>query len=326
MSEETLSFSLKSLTDKHKRRARLKTETPDKKKTTVYRILPPFGANHQGSLSARHNVHWITGPTGNKMTVQCTYFVEGACPICAVDRQLQDEIKRAEVNKNEKLIEELKLRKQEYSVDRKDYYNAINASGEFVVLKLNSVFSKALDEKIGELVEKNKIDPINVKTGVRFTFTVTGNQPYAVKVEVESEMKDVPGFGLVPVPIRTPLTEEQVKALDTSRIDVHSRDALYIRQYTAKQLGDFLNGEPLPDLRAAEPAASSTTASTSEGSSEPTESTSAPAAEAPKASAPAAETPQASAPTETAPKTTSASMSRLEELRAKARTSTQASN
>jgi hypothetical protein len=144
---------------------------------SCYRILPPFGTNHGGSLFHKYTMHWgFIGNNGKERSVGCSYPHEGFCPVCAQVRQAEDELKRAEANGNDSSAKELKEYISKFRARRFWLYNAVTSDGRVVMLELGKTAHDALAKKILEACRRKvgAFDPVSLESGVWFEFTRTG--------------------------------------------------------------------------------------------------------------------------------------------------------
>lgn len=187
---------------------------------SAYRILPPYGTNHNGSLSRKYTVHWgFMGQNGKERSVACSYPTEGYCPVCAKLRECDDEKKRAEANGNEKLVKELDEYIQKFRAKKFWLYNAVTSDGRIVMLEVGKTAHDAITKKITEAVRRKvgAFDPTSPDTGVWFEFTRTGkglNTEYAVDFKKTSVTLD--DGSVADKPDRTPLSPELIEQIKAS--------------------------------------------------------------------------------------------------------------
>jgi hypothetical protein len=281
MSVENLSFDLNAIVNRGNKKTYAKSETI-KPGVSSYRILPSAVASTR-QISKFWAVHWLLGPNGKKLQTECTQYKEKFCPVCNAHKEVEEEQKRAKETGDKALQDRLKESEEALRAARHVYYNALNASNEIVILKLSSTVSKQVETLLQDSVTKKGFDPISPTTGVWFEFTKQGFGRDSVRVDYRRDPKTDQRD-------HTPVADETMNLYKSSATNIYTAEGLNIKQFTAKQLSDYLRGIPLP----MENAASSTTESsddsddTSEAPSTPqsvataTE-TQAPAAAAPKA-------------------------------------------
>jgi hypothetical protein len=213
MSELHLSFNIDTVENGGESKKR---EKP-KEGISSYRILPPFGTNHGGSLSHKYSVHWgFIGESGKERSVGCSYPTEGYCPVCTRVREADEELKRAQANKNEKLATELTEYISKFRLKKFWLYNAVTADGRIVMLELGKMAHDDLSKRISEAVRRKTgaYDPTSPETGVWFEFTRTGkgfNTEY--KVDFKKIAMTLDDGTVVDKPDRTPLASELIASI-----------------------------------------------------------------------------------------------------------------
>lgn len=243
-SAPTLGFDIESLTNKGKKRSKHTFEYL-KEGVHAYRILPSFNPADR-RLEHTYSVHWLTGETGKPMKVLCTYGAERYCPICLAYRETKKTHEHAKLSDpNSENTRQLAESERKLSGSKSIYYNAVNASGEPVVLELNSTASKDLENLIIEAVQKKGFDPTALNGGVWFEFTKKGKGRDSVRVDYRRISKLVNG-DMVDVLDRTAFSDELVARLPNAVANIHDPKNLWIKEYTSAQLSDFLRGKPLP--------------------------------------------------------------------------------
>jgi hypothetical protein len=152
---------------------------------------------------------------------------------------------RAKDSGDKEKLKELSENKRNFSRSKKTYYNAVNASGDVVVLELSKKASDALDKKIVEAVQEKKFDPLSLKTGVWFRFTRTGMSLDTV-IEVEFKRIQLEQDGEILEKLdRTPLKPETLEGIESKVTDIFNPEKLWIRTLSAKDLAGYLRGEAL---------------------------------------------------------------------------------
>lgn len=256
MSTENLSFDLDAIVNRGKKNFK-KSETL-KQGVSVYRILPSaFSTTRQ--LSKFWAVHWLTGPNGKKMQVECTQYKEKFCPICNAHREVEEELKRAKANGNKDLVDKLSDTEQALRASRHVYYNALNAGNEIIILKLSSTVSKQLEEMFARSVREKGFDPISPTTGVWFEFVKSGIGRDSVRVDYKRDPKtDQRDHNQV--------ADETMRSyLNGGATNIYTSEGLNIKQFSAAQLAGYLQGQPL-ELSSSSSGSSS---SSEDGSEEP---------------------------------------------------------
>jgi len=168
----------------------------------VFRILPPFGTNHNGLLYAEVTLHWFLDPSGKSRPLVCSRDKEKYCPICAEAFEFynrkQELVKKfsddsgkvnwkalpKEVNEQYQELNEVynKLRGQ-----KGFYYNALDLSGTVGVLRLSKTTAEKLGKKIKEAQQMYSIKCTSLSDGILFNIkkTKTGSRDFDVTYDVE---------------------------------------------------------------------------------------------------------------------------------------------
>jgi hypothetical protein len=275
-----LGFDLDDLTGEGKKRNRVNFAKIEQGASS-FRILPSFNPANK-KISHTWVTHWLTGPSGKKTQVQCTYYTEQYCPICERHKEIEEQIKRLgdSGDSDADVLEELKESEEALRRSKNVYMNALNANNELVVLRISATVEKLLGVLFKDAVEKKKFDPTNPKTGTWIEFTRNGTGQAAVKVDYKKIIKVVDGEEFEKRD-HTPITDEQLDYLKTAATDIHSPEKVLVKTFSAKQLADFLRGIPLEQqepisskVRSGEaaPAARTTPANGSTGSAPQSES------------------------------------------------------
>jgi len=221
-----------------------------KEGSAVYRILPSFNDQNR-RIEAVYYVHWLTGENGKPTKVSCTYGSERYCPICEKHRETKDALNSARAtdpsSQNTKRLQEAedKLR-----ASKTIFYNAVNAANEAVVLQLSSTVSALLEKKIIEAVQQKGFDPLSLSGGVWFRFNKQGKGRDSVTVDFNRvSVKDAEGE-IAEKLDKHALPEELVSRLQNEVANIHDAKSMYVNQYTANELADYLRGKALPNKRA----------------------------------------------------------------------------
>lgn len=223
---------------------------------SCYRILPPFGTNHNGALSHKYTVHWgFMGANGKERSVTCSYPSEGYCPVCQKVREAEEELKRAQANKNEEKIKELEKYISTFRAKKFWLYNAVTADHRVVILELGKMAHDDVSKKISEAVRRSvgAFDPTSAETGVWFEITRTGkgfNTEY--KADYKKIAVTLDDGSVVDKLDRTPLPADligkikEALASQTGTLhDIHSaHDPM-----TSSVLRDLMNGGVVPNRK-----------------------------------------------------------------------------
>lgn len=248
-----LNFDLNALINKGKRFNSVKSEFL-KEGDSFYRIIPPAPGAANRELNHKWVTHWITGQNGKKMQVACTYYTEKYCPLCTIAKEIQAQIDRI-TEKGERKTDsfsddekqELKRlweAKREYESTRTFAYLAFNANNEVVALKLSSTVSQLLDKKIYQAATDYGFDPTAFHGGVWFKFSKQGKGRDSVTVDFKRVVTKINGKIQEELD-QTDLPEDALNRLNNSRPDIHSPKDMWVKEYSALQLANFLKGTPL---------------------------------------------------------------------------------
>lgn len=224
-----------------------------------FRILPPFGANHNGMVFAEWRIHWgYSDGNGQTRPLVCTFPTEGFCPICEESKKLyqakEDLIKEFKNEDKEvmwKLVPEdikaqhTELRESWNTISSKKsyYYNAIDPSGNVAILQLSKTAKDQLNEKILYAHKKMGFNPVSLQTGCFFNVKKVKTGPRAMDVKyivdfVKETIKAENGDVMEKIK-REPISSFVIENFDKLAYDLHT---LYpIR--TAEELYKIMNGD-----------------------------------------------------------------------------------
>lgn len=247
--KQTLSFDLGLLEDGAKGENTIVREKI--KGIQHYKILPPFGTDHGGSLSAQYTLHWgFMGENGKAKPVTCSYKHERFCPVCDRVKEAEDKLKRLKDTggpeaEQEALTQYIKDFKRKNSF----LYNAVTIDGRVVLLELTWTAHDELRKKIKEAVVDKSIDPCALDAGLWFTFKREGkgflDTTYKVdfkKISVKVDGEDLEKLDKTPMGVDLQVRiKAQLAGGKGPMIDLH---ALY-EQHTAADLGGYLAGKPV---------------------------------------------------------------------------------
>lgn len=279
MSEKLeLGFDLGALLNKGKKFNSVKSEFL-KEGDSFYRLIPPAPGAANRELNHKWVTHWITGSNGKKMQVACTYFSEKYCPLCAIAKDIQSNIDRITEKgerKPESFSEDEKAElkrlwegKRQFEATRTFAYLAFNANNEVVALKISSTVSQLLDKKVFQAATEYGFDPTALKGGVWFKFSKQGKGRDSVTVDFKRVVSKVNGKIQEELD-QSDLPEDALNRLNNSRPDIHSPKDMWVKEYSAAQLGAFLKGVPLDGQAEEGKKTSLTPAATAEASEAPT--------------------------------------------------------
>ena len=211
----------------------------------IFRILPPFGTNHNGLPMAEWYLHWgFTDDQGNKKVLVCTKRFEKFCPICQQANTLRDtmsEIVREfeyEADGRTKVAwknvpKELAVKHNEVKeqfdairAQRGYYYNALDESGTVGVLKIPKTAKDGLNEKIKDAVKRLGFNPLSLRDGCAFNIKRVRTGPNNFDVEYKVELvkvavKDAAGDIVEKTP-RSSVSEDLIQNFSERAYDIHT--------------------------------------------------------------------------------------------------------
>lgn len=212
----------------------------------MYRILPPFGTDHQKRASRQIQLHWgYETSDGKKRPLVCSYTSEGSCPICIKVKSLEEELKTMkDSGADEEEIKELEQVISARRVKRSFLLNAANKEGEVGVLEIPKTAHDQLLDLMREQITKFAKNPTSLKDGVWFLFTRSGKGfKTEYKVSVNKAIVKVDGEDLERVD-RTPLAPSIIDGYESLAYDIHS---MYKPQ-ASEDLARIVNGEPIDQV------------------------------------------------------------------------------
>lgn len=206
--------------------------------TSIYRILPPFGKDHNGYPYKRYNVIWgLTDPTTNKMRpFASSITTEQRCPVYEYLDLLKKKVKEEEGVLAAQGLTEDQIKEKLVSVTKfignirpkaVFAYNGIDKSGVVGILEIKSTAHKKLISLMHEYVKDYNQDPTSLNaeqtdSGIWFKFSRTG-KGLATEYDVEkSQTKKNTEHGLVFVDDREALPENVIQGYDDLAYDLGS--------------------------------------------------------------------------------------------------------
>lgn len=212
----------------------------------LYRILPPFGTDHQKRASRQIQLHWgYMTSDGKKRPLVCSYQHEGSCPICIKVKSMEEDLKALkDSGADEDEIKELEQTISARRVKRSFLLNAANKEGEVGVLEIPKTAHDQLLDLMREQITKFAKNPTSLKDGVWFLFTRSGKGfKTEYKVAVNKAIVKVDGEDLERVD-RAPLAPAISEDYESLAYDIHS---MYKPQSSA-DLARIVNGEPIDQV------------------------------------------------------------------------------
>lgn len=216
--------------------------------TNVFRILPPFGTEHENKASREVNLHWgFVTSDGKQRPVVCSYHYEKFCPICQSAKSTEGEAERAKLMGNDDEYKELIKKAQDLRNRKTFLYNAANKQGDMGVLELTKTSHEAVIELFTSYIKKYDKDPTSLKDGVWLEINREGKgfkTKYTVSLH-RVTLRDADGE-IVEKLDRSPLAENILNNYEKNAVDIHS---LY-KPVLAADLQRILDGEPVDKVLA----------------------------------------------------------------------------
>lgn len=230
----------------------------------VFRILPPFGTNHNNVWFAEWYIHWgFQNADGREAPLSCSYRTpERYCPICMEARDLkkkadllvrdytvrdsegQDKVDWNSVPEDVKEARnDIMARQNRIRSQRHFYYNALDSNGELKVLKVTPKTGRKLNDKIKEAYHSKSIQALSLTKGCYFVIkrTRTGSRAFDVEYDVDflRTTKQHPELGTVEVISVDSVSDHFLNNFEELAFDIHR---LY-KLRTASELKDVMDGK-----------------------------------------------------------------------------------
>jgi len=256
MSEESVNFDGMSSAGNQRDIKRFKVTEG----SHVFRVLPPFGTNHNNVPSRQVQLHWgFFKKDGKPSPVTCSYPTEGYCPICeyvkgkeAAAEQLIGQGKKDEAKEITDAVSQIKVK-------RTYLLNASNKAGEVGILELTKTSIDGLIKLMKAYQTKYNKNPVGLATGCWFQFTRSGkgfNTLY--EVDFNKNMITLPDGDQVEKVDNAALAPNIVENYEKLAYDIHKMYA----PTSSADLKRILAGEAVDDVivKAAKPAADASAA------------------------------------------------------------------
>jgi hypothetical protein len=172
-----------------------------KKGDNIYRILPPMGQlAESGKWHMYYSVVWgYRGEDGFNRPFKDVRVYNGKNKMVEVEsaahlrsQRLEAMMKEAKEANDEDLMVKIKMLKDNFNIDNKQYMNVMNLNGEIGVLKLSNKRFNLLKEIIKKVQAEEGIDPRSSQDGRFFNFFKAGDgQDTVFQVSVYEEIQDV---------------------------------------------------------------------------------------------------------------------------------------
>ena len=212
----------------------------------VYRILPPFGTDHQKKASKQIQVHWgFVKKDGSPSPVACSYPTEGFCPVCDRVRELEAMAEKAKLLNNTEEAESLLKEASSIKVRRTYLLNASNKNGEIGMLEITKTAHDQMIELMREYLNKYGRNPTSLKDGCWFVFSRSGKGfKTEYKVAISKIMVTLEDGDQVEKIDKTPLAQNIVDNYEQLAYDIH---AMY-KPCKSVDLQRILDGEFIDEV------------------------------------------------------------------------------
>lgn len=193
----------------------------------IFRILPPFGTNHNGVPSRQIQLHWgYSKKDGTKSPLPCSYPQEGHCPICDMVKSMTAEAEALYDTKTKKGDKESydRIMKDagEYKVRRTYLLNAANKKGEIGILEIVKTPMEELVKLMKAYANKYGKNPVSLTQGLWFVFSRSGKGfDTEYEVETSKKMVDLGGGEQAEKPDTDALPQNIVENYEKLAYDIH---------------------------------------------------------------------------------------------------------
>jgi len=240
----------------------------------IFRILPPFGTNHNNVPSRKIELHWgFTKKDGGLSPVLCSYPTEGFCPICAKVKELESLAATLLAQGNKEMADAALLLTQmdqagadalraqaQGNLDKSDatlkdagrikarrsyLLNAANKNGELGILEITKTAVDALVCLMKQYVNRYGKNPTSLTQGCWFVFNRTGKGYNTVyTVEFNKKMLTLDDGEQVEKVDTEALSPNIITNFDKLAYDIHK---MYI-PVSAVDLQKILAGAPVDEV------------------------------------------------------------------------------
>lgn len=212
----------------------------------IYRILPPFGTDHQRKASRQIQLHWgFYKADGTTSPLPCSYPFEGTCPICNHVKDLEGMADKEKSLGNTETAEGILKDVSGIKVKRSFLLNAANKNGEVGVLEIPKTAHDQMIELMREYLNKYGKNPTSLKDGVWFVFSRSGkgfNTTY--KVSINKSMVTLEDGDQVEKVDRSPLAQNIQDNYEQLAYDIHT---MY-KPIKSTDLRRILDGEAIDEV------------------------------------------------------------------------------
>lgn len=212
----------------------------------IYRILPPFGTDHQRKASRQIQLHWgYEKKDGKPSPLTCAYPTDGVCPICIKNRDLITEAEQFKLDGDLESFDATMEAANRIKVRRSYLLNAANKDGEVGVLEIVKTAHDQLVELMREYLNKYGKNPTSLKDGVWFVFSRSGKGfKTEYKVAINKTMITLEDGDQVEKVDRTPLAMNIQENYETLAYDIH---AMY-KPIKGADLQRIVDGEKIDEV------------------------------------------------------------------------------
>ena len=214
--------------------------------TQLYRILPPFGTNHNNIPSRQIYLHWGHLKKDGKQTpLLCSIATEGHCPICAhVKLQTAKAENLKQLGKTDE-SEVVAKYANDFKAKRSFLLNAVNVKGEVGILEIPKTAIDELVLLMKSYQNKYGRNPVSLTTGIWFAFTRSGKKFLTeYKVEINKKLITLDDGDTVEKVDTSPLPANVVENFAKLAYDIHK---MY-PPVAAADLLEILNGAPVDEV------------------------------------------------------------------------------
>lgn len=212
----------------------------------IYRVLPPFGTDHQRKASRQIQLHWGFYKSDDKTSpLTCSYPFEGTCPICLHVKELEAAAEKEKTLGNTDTAEDLAKEALGIRARKTFLLNAANQNGEVGVLEITKTAHDQMIELMREYLNKYGKNPTSLKDGIWFVFSRSGKGFQTVyKVTINKSIVTLEDGDQVEKVDRSPLAQNIQENYEKLAYDLHT---MY-KPCKASDLKRVLDGEKIDEV------------------------------------------------------------------------------
>jgi hypothetical protein len=212
----------------------------------IFRILPPFGTNHNNVPSREIQLHWgFAKKDGKTSPVPCSYPHEQYCPICEFVKAEEARAEREKALGNTEKAKEILEAASQFKAKRSFLLNASNKAGEIGILEIPKTALEAAKDLFQQYQNRYNKNPVSLTTGVWLVFSRTGkgfNTTYSV--EFNKTILTLPDGDQVEKLDTSPLAANIVENYQKLAYDIHK---MY-PPVASSDLKKILGGAPIDEV------------------------------------------------------------------------------